>query len=141
VSLRGHARLALCRGGRGGHRCALRAARGPGGDGALLATRGSRRGRRRARRAGWPTSLNRRLAFAGTTAPHAQALPRFVLTAALGAACSGACVWAGTTLAGVHYLVAQAVRHGAGDAAHLRREPALELRRGAALSAARPLPG
>lgn len=53
--------------------------------------------------------LNRRLAFAGTTAPHAQALPRFVLTAALGAACSGACVWAGTTLAGVHYLVAQAV--------------------------------
>ena len=53
--------------------------------------------------------LNRRLAFAGTTAPHAQALPRFLLTAALGAACSGACVWAGTTLAGVHYLVAQAV--------------------------------
>lgn len=53
-------------------------------------------------------ALNRRGAFAGTTAPHTRALPRFLATAALGAACSGACVWAGTALAGLHYLVAQA---------------------------------
>ena len=53
-------------------------------------------------------ALNRRGAFAGTNAPHARALPRFLATAALGAACSGACVWAGTTFAGLNYLVAQA---------------------------------
>jgi putative flippase GtrA len=57
--------------------------------------------------AGVAYALNRRLAFAGTTAPHGRALPRFLATAALGAACSGACVWAGTALAGLHYLLAQ----------------------------------
>ena len=42
-------------------------------------------------------------------APHAQALPRFLTVAAFGAVASGAIVWTGTEMAGLHYLVAQVV--------------------------------
>ncbi len=49
---------------------------------------------------------NRAITFAGTAAPHARALPRFILVAALGVATSGAVVRLGTQ-AGLHYLAAQ----------------------------------
>jgi len=49
---------------------------------------------------------NRRFTFP-RRAPHAQALPRFLAVAALGAATNGAIVWTGTKVLGMHYLEAQ----------------------------------
>ncbi len=51
---------------------------------------------------------NRRFTFAGGAA-HAQALPRFLAVAALGAATNGAIVWTGTQILGMHYLAAQVI--------------------------------
>jgi len=51
---------------------------------------------------------NRRFAFPAGAA-HAQALPRFLAVAALGAATNGAIVWTGTEVLGMHYLAAQVV--------------------------------
>ena len=51
---------------------------------------------------------NRRFTFAGGAA-HAQALPRFLAVAALGAAINGAIVWTGTKIIDMHYLAAQVV--------------------------------
>jgi|SRR5688572_66352 putative flippase GtrA len=51
---------------------------------------------------------NRRFTFAGG-AVHAQALPRFLAVAALGAAANGAIVWTGKEIVGMHYLAAQVV--------------------------------
>ena len=53
--------------------------------------------------------INRQLAFSGTSVGHQQALPRFLLIAAVGAALNGALVWAGVYLVEWHYLAAQAV--------------------------------
>ncbi len=50
---------------------------------------------------------NRHFTFAGSTAPHGRALPRFALVALLGAALNGAIVWVGTVALGLHYLLAQ----------------------------------
>ena len=49
---------------------------------------------------------NRRFTFPRRAA-HAQALPRFLAVAALGAATNGAIVWTGTEALGMHYLAAQ----------------------------------
>jgi putative flippase GtrA len=51
---------------------------------------------------------NRHFTFAGG-AVHAQALPRFLAVAALGAAANGAIVWTGKEIVGMHYLAAQVV--------------------------------
>ena len=51
---------------------------------------------------------NRRFTFVGGAA-HAQALPRFLAVAALGAASNGAIVWTGTQILGMHYLAAQVI--------------------------------
>lgn len=51
---------------------------------------------------------NRHFTFAAR-APHARALPRFLAVAAFGVAASGAIVWTGSELAGLHYLAAQVV--------------------------------
>ena len=51
---------------------------------------------------------NRRFTFR-SAATHTQAVPRFLAVAASGAAASGAVVWTGTELLGIHYLAAQAV--------------------------------
>jgi putative flippase GtrA len=51
---------------------------------------------------------NRRFTFPGGAA-HQQALPRFLVVAAFGAAASGAIVWAGTEVFAMHYLAAQFV--------------------------------
>lgn len=56
--------------------------------------------------------LNRTWTFAGHAAPHRQALPRFLVVAAVGALLNGALVWAGTMALGWHWLVAQAVATG-----------------------------
>ena len=48
---------------------------------------------------------NRRFTFTGSGAPHRQALPRFLIVAALGAAMCGLVVWLGSTVLGVHYLL------------------------------------
>lgn len=49
---------------------------------------------------------NRRLTFSSRAA-HRQALPRFLLVAAGGALLQGAMVAGGTSILGVHYLLAQ----------------------------------
>ena len=49
---------------------------------------------------------NRRFTF-DARAPHTRALPRFLAVAAFGVAASGAIVWIGSVLAGLHYLAAQ----------------------------------
>jgi putative flippase GtrA len=51
---------------------------------------------------------NRRFTFPDGAA-HAQALPRFLAVAALGAATNGAIVWTGAEALGMHYLAAQVV--------------------------------
>lgn len=51
--------------------------------------------------------LNRRKTFAGSSAGHAHALPRFMAIALLGAILNGALVWLGVQQFGWHYLVAQ----------------------------------
>ena len=51
--------------------------------------------------------LNRQMAFAGSSAGHTQALPRFVAIAVLGAFLNGALVWLGVNMLGWHYLLAQ----------------------------------
>lgn len=50
---------------------------------------------------------NRRFTFSGCTQPHRVTLPRFLLLAALGAAMNGGIVWAGSEIAGWHYLASQ----------------------------------
>ncbi len=52
---------------------------------------------------------NRRFTFTGSAAPHDQAIPRFLLVAALGAALNGLIVGAGISVFAWHYLAAQAV--------------------------------
>lgn len=52
--------------------------------------------------------LNRRYTF-GAAAPHRRALPRFLLTATLGAAGNGLIVWSASAAWGWHYLAAQAL--------------------------------
>lgn len=52
--------------------------------------------------------LNRRYTF-GAAAPHRRALPRFLLTATLGAAGNGLIVWSASATWGWHYLAAQAL--------------------------------
>lgn len=52
--------------------------------------------------------LNRRYTF-GAVAPHRRALPRFLLTATLGAAGNGLVVWGASAAWGWHYLAAQAL--------------------------------
>ena len=54
-------------------------------------------------------AINRSVTFISSTASHQQALPRFMLVAAGGAAINGALVWAGVRWLGWHYLVAQAM--------------------------------
>lgn len=49
---------------------------------------------------------NRRYTFPGD-APRSRSLPRFLGVAAFGAAANGTIVWAGTAVAGMHYLAAQ----------------------------------
>jgi putative flippase GtrA len=56
-------------------------------------------------------AVNRGFTFRGS-APHARAMPRFLLIAALGAAANGSIVWFGTALMNTHYLVAQATATG-----------------------------
>lgn len=53
-------------------------------------------------------TLNRAWTFAGSTAPHRQALPRFLLVAASGAAGNAALVWLGSSVLGAGYLWSQA---------------------------------
>ena len=53
--------------------------------------------------------INRAITFTSSTASHQQALPRFMLIAAAGAALNGAMVWGGIHWLGWHYLVAQAL--------------------------------
>ncbi len=53
--------------------------------------------------------LNRRVTFASTNAGHAQAVPRFMAIALLGALLNGALVWLGVQHLGWHYLLAQAL--------------------------------
>ena len=53
--------------------------------------------------------VNRYMTFPGTTAPHQQAVPRFMLIAVAGAALNGALVWVGVYLFSWHYLAAQVV--------------------------------
>ena len=54
-------------------------------------------------------ALNRCVTFTSSTASHEQALPRFMLIAAVGAALNGVLVWGGVHWLGSHYLVAQAL--------------------------------
>lgn len=54
-------------------------------------------------------AINRSVTFTSSTAPHQQALPRFMLVAASGGAFNGAMVWAGVHWLNWHYLVAQAL--------------------------------
>ena len=54
-------------------------------------------------------AINRSITFTTSTATHQQALPRFMLIAAGGAALNGAMVWVGVHWLGWHYLVAQAL--------------------------------
>ena len=54
-------------------------------------------------------AINRSVTFTSSTASHQQALPRFMLIAAAGAALNGALVWGGVHWLGWHYLVAQAL--------------------------------
>ena len=54
-------------------------------------------------------AINRSITFTSSTASHRQALPRFMLIAAAGAALNGALVWGGVQWLGWHYLVAQAL--------------------------------
>lgn len=56
--------------------------------------------------------LNRWLTFRSTRA-HREALPRFMLTAALGLMINSSIVWVLNGLAGVHYLIAQVFATGA----------------------------
>ena len=51
--------------------------------------------------------LNRRMAFAGSSAGHTRALPRFIVIALLGALLNGLLVWLGVHVFGWHYLLAQ----------------------------------
>jgi len=51
---------------------------------------------------------NRRFTFSGG-APHAQALPRFLLVAAFTAMVNGAIVWSAAEVLAMHYLAAQVV--------------------------------
>ena len=51
--------------------------------------------------------LNRHMAFASSSAARAQALPRFIVIAVLGALLNGALVWLGVHTLGWHYLLAQ----------------------------------
>lgn len=51
--------------------------------------------------------VNRRMTFAGSSAGHFQALPRFMAIALLGALLNGVLVWLGVHLLAWHYLVAQ----------------------------------
>jgi hypothetical protein len=51
--------------------------------------------------------LNRRKTFAGSSAGHTHALPRFMAIALLGAILNGALVWLGVQQLGWHYLFAQ----------------------------------
>lgn len=53
--------------------------------------------------------LNRRYTFVAVAPPHRRALPRFLLTATLGAAGNGLVVWGATAAWGWHYLAAQAL--------------------------------
>lgn len=55
---------------------------------------------------------NLRFTFADSSARHRDALPRFLTVAAIGAAVSGLVVWLGSTVLGVHYLVAQLIATG-----------------------------
>ena len=54
-------------------------------------------------------AINRAITFTSSTATHQQALPRFMLIAAAGAAINGALVWLGVHWLDWHYLVAQAL--------------------------------
>jgi putative flippase GtrA len=54
-------------------------------------------------------AINRSITFTSSKATHQQALPRFMLIAAAGAAMNGALVWSGVHWLGWHYLVAQAL--------------------------------
>ncbi|MCL2523962.1 MAG: GtrA family protein [Betaproteobacteria bacterium] len=51
-------------------------------------------------------ALNRRFTFASARS-HREAAPRFAITALAGLAINGALMWLFTTLAGLHYLIAQ----------------------------------
>ena len=51
--------------------------------------------------------LNRRMTFAGSSAGHTQALPRFMAIALLGALLNGVLVWLGVQQLGWHYFLAQ----------------------------------
>jgi len=53
--------------------------------------------------------LNRRMTFAGSSAGHVQAVPRFIAIALLGAVLNGLLVWFGVQQFGWHYLLAQAL--------------------------------
>jgi putative flippase GtrA len=53
--------------------------------------------------------VNRHITFAGSTARHRQAVPRFMAIALVGAVLNGALVWLGVQQLGWHYLVAQAL--------------------------------
>lgn len=52
-------------------------------------------------------ALNRRVTFAGTTAGHGHAVPRFIAVALLSALLNGVLVWVGIHMLGWHYMVAQ----------------------------------
>ena len=54
-------------------------------------------------------AINRSMTFTASTATHQQALPRFMLIAAAGAALNGGMVWLGVHWLGWHYLAAQAL--------------------------------
>ena len=53
--------------------------------------------------------VNRRVTFPGSPARHAQALPRFMAIALLGALLNGVLVWLGVNMLAWHYLAAQAL--------------------------------
>ena len=53
--------------------------------------------------------LNRYVAFASTSSRHAQALPRFMTIAVLGAFINGVLIWMAVYHLGWHYLAAQAL--------------------------------
>ena len=53
--------------------------------------------------------INRSITFTSSAASHQQALPRFMLVAAAGAALNGALVWGGVQWLHWHYLAAQAL--------------------------------
>lgn len=52
---------------------------------------------------------NRRFTFSGSAGRHAQAVPRFLLVATVGAGLNGLIVYAGTRTLAWHYLAAQAL--------------------------------